>query len=106
MMIRYVVMVLMSVWLMGCQSTPTIITEQKVVQVGIPEGLLTVYPIAPLPNREAFINGSDAIRVKMMVEYNIELLGILAQYRNQTLLLKEYNNEVTGTRADSLREDR
>ena len=102
-MIRYVVMVLMSVWLMGCQSTPTIITEQKVVQVGIPEGLLTVYPITPLPNREKFINGSDAIRLKMMVEYNIELLGVLAQYRNQTLRIKEYNNEVNRERTDSLR---
>lgn len=102
-MIRYSWIGLLVLLLMGCQTTPTIVTQERVVEVGIPKGLLIEYPITPPPNREKFINGSDAIRLKMMVEYNIELLGVLAQYRNQTLRIKEYNNEVNRERTDSLR---
>lgn len=102
-MIRYMLGLVVAVLMVGCQSTPTVVYKYNLVNTPIPEALLELHPITPPPDRESFINGSDAIRLKMMVEYNVELLGVLAQYRNQTLRIKEYNNEVNRERTDGLR---
>lgn len=101
-MIRYFVL-LLAVLMVGCQSTPTVVYKYNLVNTPIPEALLELHPITPPPDRESFINGSDASRLKMMVEYNIELLELLGKYRSQTQHLKEYNNEVNRERTDSLR---
>lgn len=102
------ILLLVSMILVGCSHTtkPVVVKETQTVTVSVPEPLLTLYPITPPPDRDAFINSNDAVRLRMMVEYNIELLEVLGRYRLQTQTLKEYNDEVNGKRTDSVRKDR
>ena len=102
------IMLILSMVLLGCgQTTKPIVAKQThIATVAVPEPLMTLYPITPPPDREKFISGNDAIRLRMMVEYNIELLEVLGRYRLQTQTLKEYNDEITGKRTDSVRKDR
>ena len=102
------ILLLVSMFLVGCSHTtkPVVVKETQTVTVSVPEPLLTLYPITPPPDRDAFINSNDAVRLRMMVEYNIELLEVLGRYRLQTQTLKEYNDEVNGKRTDSVRKDR
>ena len=105
--ISWMCLLVLIVVLMGCGHTkPAIIKETQTVTIGVPEPLMTLYPITPPPDREKFISGNDATRLRMMVEYNIELLEVLGRYRLQTQTLKEYNDEITGKRTDSVRKDR
>ena len=105
-MIRYMLGLVVAVLLVGCQSTiPTVVNKYNLVNTPIPETLLEIHPISPPPNRDSFINGNDATRLKMMVDYNIELLETLGKYRSQTQHLKEYNDEINRAGTDSLRKD-
>lgn len=106
--ISWLCLVMVMLVLVGCGHTtkPLVVKETQTVTVSVPEPLLTLYPITPPPDRDAFIKGNDAVRLRMMVEYNIELLEVLGRYRLQTQTLKEYNDEINGKRTDSVRKDR